>query len=150
MTISSDPKNTDHTNINWTKITRKQKWVEKQFMDIWSVKQVKSHTRKLRHGLEKEIIRKETESLLIAAQKNTMKTKYVKERIDKTQQNSMWISSGDRNETISHIISECSLLAQKEYKIRHDCVGKCSTGNCARSLNLKIWTNGISIIQNPW
>ena len=31
---------------------------------------------------------------------------------------------GDRDETINHIISECSKLAQKEYKSRHDWVGK--------------------------
>ena len=31
---------------------------------------------------------------------------------------------GNRDETINHIISECSKLAQKEYKARHDLVGK--------------------------
>ena len=31
---------------------------------------------------------------------------------------------GDRDETINHIISECSKLAQKEYMARHDWVGK--------------------------
>ena len=31
---------------------------------------------------------------------------------------------GDREEMINHIISECSKLAQKEYKTRHDWVGK--------------------------
>ena len=31
---------------------------------------------------------------------------------------------GDRDETINHIISECSKLAQKEYKARYDWVGK--------------------------
>ena len=31
---------------------------------------------------------------------------------------------GDRDETINHIISECSKLAQKEYKTKHDWVGK--------------------------
>ena len=30
---------------------------------------------------------------------------------------------GDRDETINHIISECSKLAQKEYKTRHNWVG---------------------------
>ena len=29
----------------------------------------------------------------------------------------------DRDETINHIISECSKVAQKEYKTRHDWVG---------------------------
>ena len=31
---------------------------------------------------------------------------------------------GDRDETINHIISECSKLAQKEYKTGHDWVGQ--------------------------
>ena len=31
---------------------------------------------------------------------------------------------GDRDETIKHIISEYSKLAQKEYKTRHDWVGQ--------------------------
>ena len=31
---------------------------------------------------------------------------------------------GDRDETINHIISECSKLAQKEYKARHDWVAR--------------------------
>ena len=40
------------------------------------------------------------------------------------QQNSKCRLCGDRDETIHHIISECSKLAQKEYKTRHDWVGK--------------------------
>ena len=43
--------------------------------------------------------------------------------IDKTQQNSKCRLCGDRDETINHIISECSKLAQK-YKARHYWVGK--------------------------
>ena len=51
-------------------------------------------------------------------------TNHIKARIDKTQQNSKCRLCGDRDETINHIISECSKLAQKEYKARHDWVGK--------------------------
>ena len=40
------------------------------------------------------------------------------------QQNSSCRLCGDRDETINHIISECSKLAQKEYKTWHDWVGK--------------------------
>ena len=48
----------------------------------------------------------------------------IKSRIDKTQQNSRcWLCDG-RDETISHIISEYSKLAQKEYITRHDWMGK--------------------------
>ena len=44
-------------------------------------------------------------------------------RIDKTQQNSKCRLCGDRDET-NHIISECSKLAQRQYKARHNWVGK--------------------------
>ena len=55
---------------------------------------------------------------------NAIRTNHIKARIDKTQQNSKCRLCGDRDETINHIISECSKLAQKEYKARHDWVGK--------------------------
>ena len=34
------------------------------------------------------------------------------------------IANKDRDERVNHIISKCSKLAQKEYKTRHDWVGK--------------------------
>ena len=74
--------------------------------------------------LRKGYLKRETESLLIAAQNNAIRTDYDKAKIDKTQQNCrcrLWV---ERNETINHIISECSKLAQGEYKIRHSWVGK--------------------------
>ena len=40
------------------------------------------------------------------------------------QENSKFRLCGDRDETINHIISECSKLVQKEYKTRNDWVGK--------------------------
>ena len=49
---------------------------------------------------------------------------HIKVRIDKTQQNSKCRLHGDRDKTINHIISECSKLAQKEYKTRNNWVGK--------------------------
>ena len=58
------------------------------------------------------------------AQNSTIRTNHVKARIDKTQQNSKCRLCGNRDETINHIISECSKLAQKEYKTRNDWVGK--------------------------
>ncbi len=48
----------------------------------------------------------------------------IKTRIDKTQQSSKYRLFDDRDETINHIISEFSKLAQKEYNTRHDWVGK--------------------------
>ena len=55
---------------------------------------------------------------------NAIRTYQIKGRIDKKQQNSKCRLCGDRDETMNLIISECSKLAQKEYKTRHDWVGK--------------------------
>ena len=61
---------------------------------------------------------------VMAAQNSAIRTNHIKVRIDKTQKNSKCRLCGDRDETINHIISECSKLAQKKYKTRHDWVGK--------------------------
>ena len=136
---------------NRTTITRKQKWEEKQ--PCGRFKRLKSDTshEKTWTWLRKRNLKRETESLRIAAQNNAIRTNHIKARIDKTQQNSNCRLCGDRDETINHIISECSKLAQKEYKTRHDWVGRWSTGNCTISLNLIQRTNGIWTTQQlPW
>ena len=74
--------------------------------------------------LRKGNLKRETESLLIEAQINAIRTNHIKVRINKMQQNSKCRLCGDRDETINHIISECSKLARKEYKTRHDWVAK--------------------------
>ena len=74
-------------------------------------------------SLRKGNLKRETESVLIAVHDNAIRTNHIKARIDKTQQNSKCRLCGDRDETINHI-SECSKLAQKEYKARHDWVDK--------------------------
>ena len=68
--------------------------------------------------------KRETESLLIAAQNNAIRTNHIKARIDKTQQNSKCRLWGDRDETINHIRFECSKSARKDYKTRYYWVGK--------------------------
>ena len=66
--------------------------------------------------------KKETKSLLIAAQYNAISTNHIKACLDKMQQNSKCRLCGHK--TINHIIIECSKLAQKENKTRHNWVGK--------------------------
>ena len=102
--------------------------------------------------LRKGNFKRETESLLIAAQNSTIRTNHIKARIDKTQQNSKCKLCGDRDETITHIISECNKLAQKEYKARHDWVGKVihwekckKVPRLARELK-KLWNVKVTII----
>ena len=116
--------NTDDRRIGRTEITGKQKWEGKQFYRRfqWLISDT-SHE-KTWTWLRKGNLKRETESLLIAAQNNTISTKHIKTRIDKTQQNSRRRLCDDRDETINHIISKCSKLARKEFKTRHDWVDK--------------------------
>ena len=74
--------------------------------------------------LRKGNLKRETETLLIAEQNNAVMTNHIKARIDKTQQNSKYRLCGDRYEIINHMISKSSKLVQKEYKTRHNWVGK--------------------------
>ena len=115
---------TENTMSNRMTITRKQKWEGKQLYGrfkrlINNISHDKTWT-----WLRKGNFKRETESLLIAAQGSVIRTNHIKARIDKTQQNSKCRLCGDRDETINHIISECRKLAQREYKARYDWVGK--------------------------
>ena len=82
-----------------------------------------NNNNKARTWLRKGNFKRETESLLIAVQNNAIRTNHIKAGIDKTQQNSKCRLWGGKDETINHIISECSKLVQ-EYKTRHDWVDK--------------------------
>ena len=114
-------KETQQTN---KRIIRKQKWEGKQVYGRFKrlINNI-SHD-KIWTWLRKGNFKRETESLLIAAQDSAIRTNNIKAKIDKTQQNSKCRLWGDRDETINHIISECSKLAHREYKARHDWVGK--------------------------
>ena len=122
--ITAIRNDTDNTRDDRMTTTRKQKWEEKQLYGrfkrlINNISYQKTWTWQRKGNLKRE-----TESLLIAAQDNAIRTNHIKVRIDKTQQNSKCRLCGDRDETINHIITECSKLSQKEYKARHDWVGK--------------------------
>ena len=116
--ITAIRNNNDNTMDNRMTITWKQLYGRFKRL-INNISNDKSWT-----WLRKGNFTKETESLLIAAQNNVIRTNHIKMRIDKTHQNSKYRLCRDRDETINHIISECSKLAQKEYKTRHDWVGK--------------------------
>ena len=98
---------------------------------------------------KKENLRKETESLLIAAQKNAIRTNYFKGRIDKTQQHSKCWVCGDRDEIISHIMSKYSILVQREYKIRHYWVEKVVHWRLCNKFKLSLAYKCICTTRNP-
>ena len=120
-TIRND---TDNTMDNRMTITRKQECEGKQhYVRFKRLINNISHDKTLT-WLRKGNFKRETESLFIAAQDNDWRTYHMKAIIDKIQENSKCRLCSDRDETFNHIISECSKLAQKEYKARHDWVGK--------------------------
>ena len=118
--IRNDKDNT----IDERMITIRKKWKKQQLYGrfkrlINNISHQKTWT-----WLRKGNLQREMEYLLIAAQDNAIRTNHIKARIDKTQHNCKCRLCGDRDETINHIISECSKLAQKECKVCHDWVRK--------------------------
>ena len=65
-----------------------------------------------------------TEALICAAQDQALRTNYVKHHIDKTLESPLCRLCGEKGETINHIVSECKMLAQREYKGRHDNIAR--------------------------
>ena len=104
---------TDNTMDNRMTITWKQKWEGKQLNGRFKrlINNI-SHD-KTWMWLRKINFKRETEYLLIAAQKNAVRINRIKARIYKTPQNNKCRLCDDRDETLNHIISECRKLVQK-------------------------------------
>ena len=65
-----------------------------------------------------------TESLILSAQEQALRTSYIKFHIDKTIGSPLCRMCGERGESVDHLVSEYSKLAQWEYKRRHDDVAR--------------------------
>ena len=65
-------------------------------------------------------LKRETESLLMAAQEQALNTNSIKKHIYACSESSLCRLCGEKEENVSHIISSCKMLAQNEYKCRHD------------------------------
>ena len=85
-------------------------------------------------------LKRETESLIVAAQNQSIRTNLVKARIDKSQADSLCGVCRKVDETIYHIVSGCSKLAQKEYK-------RGLLGSLLESVILKLEINGMNMSQ---
>ena len=60
----------------------------------------------------------------VVPQEQSIQTNYIKYNINKSGKSTLCRICCTRNETTSHIVSECGKLAQKNYKLRHDSVGR--------------------------
>ena len=53
--------------------------------------------------------------MIVAAQDQALRTRSIKRRIDKQNVSAKCRMSREGDETVSHIVSECTKLAQKQY-----------------------------------
>ena len=65
-------------------------------------------------------MKRETESVIVAAQNQSIRTNLVKAKIDKYQGDSLCRVCRKLDESIHNVVSGCSKPTQKEYKRRHD------------------------------
>ena len=82
--------------------------------------------------------KRETESLIVAARNQSIRTNLVKARIDKSQGDFLYRMYRKVDENIDRIVSGCSKLAQKEYKRRHDNLGQMVHWKLARKCNFEV------------
>ena len=127
-------------------INKKQSWEEKQLYGRFKRLINDITRRKTTVWLRKGNFKRETKSLLIAAQNNAVRNNRIKATIDKTQQNSKCSLCGDRRETINHIIRECSKLAQKEYMTRNDWISKGNVNKFKFDLTNKWYMHNLAAV----
>ena len=66
--------------------------------------------------MRKSDLKVETEALIFAAQEQALRTNVVKCNIDKTGSSPLCRLYGEKNETVTHMVCGCKVLAQKEYE----------------------------------
>ena len=82
-------------------------------------------------------IQRETESLIVSAPNQSTRTNLVRANIDKSQKDTLCRLCKKGDKSIDHIVSGCSKLAQREYKRRHDGLGKIIHWKIARKCNFE-------------
>ena len=65
-----------------------------------------------------------TEALICRAQEQALRINCIKFHINKNVESPMCRMYGEKGESVNHLPSECSKLAQREYKRRHDSIAR--------------------------
>ena len=105
---------------NEQKETRLKNWKSKA-MNGQHLRQTEENSAKETwQWMKRGSLKRETESLIIAAQDQALRTNYRKAKIEKSTNVSTCRLCKEKEETVSHTVSECSKIAQTEYKKRHD------------------------------
>ena len=86
----------------------------------------------------------ETESILVAAQEQTLATNYVQNKVWNLKCSPLCRLCKEKPETISHIVSGCKCLAGTKYTNQHDKVGKYIHWNLLKDRGINVcedWFN---------
>ena len=83
-------------------------------------------------------LKKETEGLITAAQDQSLRTNVMKARIEKSDVSPMCRMCNAAEETVFHIVSECRVHAQTEYKGRHDKLAKLIHWDLCKKYGVKV------------
>lgn len=75
--------------------------------------------------------------MITVAQDQALRTNAVKAKIDKTRVDSKCRMCLNADETVGHVVCECSKLAQRDYKARHDSVAKAVHWNLCKKFDLE-------------
>ena len=82
-------------------------------------------------------ISRETKSLIVAAQNQSIRTNLVKAKINKSQKDTLCRMCKKADESIDLVVSGCNKLAQKEYTRRHDNLDKMLHWKLARKCSFE-------------
>ena len=82
-------------------------------------------------------LKRETESLIVSAQNQIIRANLVEAKIDKSEGDFLCRVCRKVDESIDHIVTGFRKLAQKEYKRRHDNLGKIVHWKFARKCNFE-------------
>ena len=82
-------------------------------------------------------MKRETGSLIVTAQNQSIRTNLVQAKFDKSQNNTLCRLCKKADESIDHVVSGCSKLSQKEYKRRHNKLNKIVHWELARKFNFE-------------
>ena len=99
-------------------------------------------------GIDFEIdgsLKRETETLVMAAKEQAQRTNLVKAKIDKSQEDSKCRICGKADKSIDHLLRECSIMTYKEHKRRHDWMGKKIHWEVCRNYGLETKRNGMNM-----
>ena len=133
-TLIKDQSKNDYTNQSREK--HEKEWTEKSLHGQYPKLTEKYDRKKKYRWIRNGYMKKETEGLITAAQDQALPTRWRKVNIEKQGGTAKCRMCNERDETIFHILSECSKLAQSDYRKRHDKVAQNVHWNICKKFEL--------------